>query len=151
MGTHPADGVEAAKAAETEAFKRAALKFGVGLHLYEDDASHAAGGTAAHASPSRQPQWATGTEMTGWPITGCTGRIRGTAAEATEQTTGDHTPRRRISGHAMVWAENLRLSKTRLKRIPCPLSKPTSQQDKKQGRNLVAFDQTEGSSRLERR
>ena len=64
VGTHPADGVEAAKAAETDAFKRAALKFGVGLHLYEDDAS----GTppqqqpAATASPPplakrREWQW----------------------------------------------------------------------------------------------
>lgn len=56
VGTHPADGVEAAKAAETDALKRAALKFGVGLHLYEDDASHAASGPQAHASPSPQPQ-----------------------------------------------------------------------------------------------
>ena len=37
VGTHPADSVEAAKAAETDALKRAALKFGVGLHLYEED------------------------------------------------------------------------------------------------------------------
>lgn len=38
VGTHPADGVEAAKAAETDALKRAAVKFGVGLHLHEDEA-----------------------------------------------------------------------------------------------------------------
>lgn len=38
VGTHPADSVEAAKAAETDALKRAAVKFGIALHLYEDDA-----------------------------------------------------------------------------------------------------------------
>ncbi|RYF59398.1 MAG: hypothetical protein EOO39_33275 [Cytophagaceae bacterium] len=43
VGTHPSDGVEAAKAAETDALKRAAVKFGVGLHLHEDDASQSTG------------------------------------------------------------------------------------------------------------
>jgi len=37
LGTHPAESVEAPKAAETDAFKRAAVKFGVALHLYTDD------------------------------------------------------------------------------------------------------------------
>jgi hypothetical protein len=37
IGTHPAESVEAAKAAETDALKRAAVKFGVGLHLYEEE------------------------------------------------------------------------------------------------------------------
>lgn len=48
IGTHPADSLEAPKAAETDAFKRAAVKFGVGLHLYEDEPS----GTGDHAAVS---------------------------------------------------------------------------------------------------
>ena len=51
VGTHPADSVEAAKAAETDALKRAAIKFGVGLHLYEDDS-----GAAAAQAQQQQPQ-----------------------------------------------------------------------------------------------
>jgi hypothetical protein len=47
IGTHPAESVEAAKAAETDALKRAAVKFGVGLHLYEEE-----GGNGAGASPA---------------------------------------------------------------------------------------------------
>ena len=52
VGTHPADSVEAAKAAETDALKRAAVKFGVGLHLYEDDGGN---GSSGQASPPPQP------------------------------------------------------------------------------------------------
>lgn len=37
IGTHPAEGIDAAKAAETDAFKRAAVKFGVALSLYLDE------------------------------------------------------------------------------------------------------------------
>jgi hypothetical protein len=37
IGTHPAEGVDAAKAAETDAFKRAALKFGVALSIYLEE------------------------------------------------------------------------------------------------------------------
>ena len=40
VGTHLAESAEAAKAVETDALKRAAIKFGVGLHLYEEDGSH---------------------------------------------------------------------------------------------------------------
>lgn len=57
VGTHPADSVEAAKAAETDALKRAAIKFGVGLHLYEDDASN----TASTSQASPPPPQSTGT------------------------------------------------------------------------------------------
>ena len=52
VGTHPADSVEAAKAAETDALKRAALKFGVGLHLYEDDAGATPQPPQAQPSPA---------------------------------------------------------------------------------------------------
>lgn len=47
IGTHPADSPEAPKAAETDAFKRAAVKFGVGLHLYEEEPSGQNGATAS--------------------------------------------------------------------------------------------------------
>lgn len=53
VGTHPADSVEAAKAAETDALKRAAVKFGIALHLYEDEAPQ--GRTATQmATPFRR-------------------------------------------------------------------------------------------------
>jgi hypothetical protein len=48
IGTHPAESPEAPKAAETDAFKRAAVKFGVGLHLYEEEPS----GQGTNAAPS---------------------------------------------------------------------------------------------------
>lgn len=48
IGTHRAESVEAAKAAETDALKRAAVKFGVGLHLYEEEG----GGNGAGNPPS---------------------------------------------------------------------------------------------------
>lgn len=44
VGTHPAESAESAKAAETDALKRAAIKFGVGLHLYEEDNGNSSGG-----------------------------------------------------------------------------------------------------------
>lgn len=37
IGTHPALDEESPKAAESDAFKRACMKAGVGLHLYTDD------------------------------------------------------------------------------------------------------------------
>lgn len=51
VGTHPAEGVDAAKAAETDALKRAAVKFGVALHLYTDEVN----GVAKPASPAKAP------------------------------------------------------------------------------------------------
>lgn len=56
VGTHPADSVEAAKAAETDALKRAAIKFGVGLHLYEDDASSGSAVAAREVQQQAPPQ-----------------------------------------------------------------------------------------------
>jgi hypothetical protein len=49
VGTHPAEGADAAKAAETDAFKRAAMRFGIALHLYEEDATPANGTDHAQA------------------------------------------------------------------------------------------------------
>lgn len=53
IGTHPAESVEAPKAAETDALKRAAVKFGVGLHLYDEDGGVAVGSGNGNGSGHR--------------------------------------------------------------------------------------------------
>ena len=55
VGTHPAESVDSAKAAETDALKRAAVKFGVGLHLYEDENSSGANGNGVIAGNGAPP------------------------------------------------------------------------------------------------
>ena len=57
IGTHPAESAESAKAAETDALKRAAIKFGVGLHLYEEDNGSGGGGNGqGNGSASAPPR-----------------------------------------------------------------------------------------------
>lgn len=55
LGTHPAESVDAPKAAETDAFKRAAVKFGVALHLYTDDPVANAKDAPAAVHPNPEP------------------------------------------------------------------------------------------------
>lgn len=49
VGTASNDSVDSAKCAETDAFKRAAVRFGVALGLYEEDAAPVNGGGAQRA------------------------------------------------------------------------------------------------------
>jgi len=55
LGTHPADSVDSVKAAETDAFKRAAVKFGVALHLYTDDPAVNGKDAVAPVQPRPEP------------------------------------------------------------------------------------------------
>lgn len=55
IGTHPALDEESPKAAESDSFKRAAVKVGVALHLYTDPHDN---GNNVSARPSAGGKWA---------------------------------------------------------------------------------------------